>query len=244
MTTLLISEVAEQTGFSTTTLRYYEAIGLLPPPERTAAGYRTYREDAVRRLHLIARAKALGLSLDEVRDLAVLWGGEPCAAVQEHLGHVLVAKAAEGRARLLDLQSFVVALDQAVVALGEPAPTGPCTDACACFKPTDPDATSSGAAAPDDVDACSLDPMDVGRRLEEWRELLSRGEVATSKSSLVARFGVGIRLLEVAELVEAERRCCGFLSFSLATDGSETVLRVTAPAGREEVLEAMAASSG
>lgn len=120
MTTLLISEVAERTGFSATTLRYYEAIGLLPPAERTVAGYRTYGEDAVRRLHLIGRAKGLGLSLDEVRDLAERWDGEPCAAVQEHLGRVVAAKAAEGRVHLQDLHTFVVGLDQAAAALGQP----------------------------------------------------------------------------------------------------------------------------
>lgn len=236
MTTLLISEVAERTGFSATTLRYYEAIGLLPPAERTVAGYRTYGEDAVRRLHLIGRAKGLGLTLDEVRDLAELWHGEPCAAVQEHLGRVVAAKAADGRARLQDLHTFVVGLDQAAAALGQPVPTGPCTDACACFETSVVDPAG-------EVDACSLDLADIGPRLEAWRALLARGDVTETNGSLVARFGAGVGLLEVAELVEAERQCCGFLSFTLAFDGSETVLTVKAPDRSEGVLEAMAAGS-
>lgn len=64
-----IKEVAERTGFSAPTLRYYEEIGLLPAPTRTAAGYRTYDEATVERLAFIARAKWLGCSLDEIADL-------------------------------------------------------------------------------------------------------------------------------------------------------------------------------
>lgn len=67
--------------------------------------------------------------------------------------------------------------------------------------------------------------------------------MTATNGSLVARFGAGVGLLEVAELVEAERQCCGFLSFTLAFDGLETVLTVKAPDRSEGVLEAMAAGS-
>lgn len=76
---LHISEVAQRTGFSGPTLRYYEDIGLLPAPDRTPAGYRIYRDRDVARLDFIARAKRLGCSLDEIQGLVEAWDQDRCA---------------------------------------------------------------------------------------------------------------------------------------------------------------------
>jgi MerR family redox-sensitive transcriptional activator SoxR len=65
---LRIAEVAEQTGFTRSTLRYYEQIGLLPPPERVS-GRRAYSEEAVGRLRVIALARSLDFPLDDIREL-------------------------------------------------------------------------------------------------------------------------------------------------------------------------------
>jgi len=62
-------KLATQTGCNIETIRYYEATGLLPAPARTAAGYRIYNEDHLRRLHFIQRARSLGFSSDQVREL-------------------------------------------------------------------------------------------------------------------------------------------------------------------------------
>ncbi|MGE5517141.1 MAG: MerR family transcriptional regulator [Bacteroidota bacterium] len=51
------------------TIRYYEKIGLLPEPERTAAGYRQYGDDHLRRLHFIRKGRDLGFSIDAIREL-------------------------------------------------------------------------------------------------------------------------------------------------------------------------------
>ncbi len=59
-----IAEVAERSGFPAATLRYYERVGLLPEPSRTAAGYRDYDDRTLERLAFIARAKRLGCSLE------------------------------------------------------------------------------------------------------------------------------------------------------------------------------------
>jgi DNA-binding transcriptional MerR regulator len=68
-----IGEVAERTGLSLRTIRYYEEVGLVTPSGRTAGGFRLYAESDVARLLLIRRMKPLGFSLDEMRDvLAVL----------------------------------------------------------------------------------------------------------------------------------------------------------------------------
>jgi DNA-binding transcriptional MerR regulator len=65
---LAIGEVAQRAGMSTSRIRYYEARGLLPKPER-AAGKRRYREEVFRRLTIIDAAQRVGFTLEEIRDL-------------------------------------------------------------------------------------------------------------------------------------------------------------------------------
>jgi MerR family redox-sensitive transcriptional activator SoxR len=65
---LAIGEVAERAGMSTSRIRYYEARGLLPEPER-AAGKRRYTQDVFRRLAIIDAAQRVGFTLEEIRDL-------------------------------------------------------------------------------------------------------------------------------------------------------------------------------
>jgi DNA-binding transcriptional MerR regulator len=64
-----ISELAEKTGLSPRTLRYYEELGLLPGTRRRAGGRRVYGRDELARLRFIQRLKSLGLSLAEIREL-------------------------------------------------------------------------------------------------------------------------------------------------------------------------------
>src|SRR5918998_6227435 len=84
-TTYRIAGVAERSGFTPATLRYYEEIGLVQPTGRTDAGYRLYDDASLQRLRFIARAKQLGCSLDEIADLSAAWDGGRCAQVQERL---------------------------------------------------------------------------------------------------------------------------------------------------------------
>jgi DNA-binding transcriptional MerR regulator len=69
MSELTVSRLADQVGVSPDTVRYYERIGLLPEPDRSASGYRLYRDDAVQRLRLIKHAQRFGLRLEEVGEL-------------------------------------------------------------------------------------------------------------------------------------------------------------------------------
>jgi DNA-binding transcriptional MerR regulator len=64
-----IGALAEATGTKVVTVRYYEQIGLLPVPSRTAGNYRTYSNEHMRRLRFIRRCRVLGFTLDQVRDL-------------------------------------------------------------------------------------------------------------------------------------------------------------------------------
>src|ERR1700743_1702941 len=65
---MAMGEVATRAGMSTSRIRYYEARGLLPEPERTA-GKRRYDEDVFRRLAIIDAAQRVGFTLEEIRDL-------------------------------------------------------------------------------------------------------------------------------------------------------------------------------
>lgn len=67
-----IGEVAERTGLPAKTIRYYEDIGLIRPL-RGANGYRAFRESDAHKLDFLCRARGLGFSIEECRDLLALW---------------------------------------------------------------------------------------------------------------------------------------------------------------------------
>ena len=69
-----IGELARRAGVPIDTVRYYERQGILPMPARQASGYRRYGGDDVARLQFVRRAKSLGFSLVEVRELLALSG--------------------------------------------------------------------------------------------------------------------------------------------------------------------------
>lgn len=71
-TPMTIGAVAKRVGVAIDTIRYYEREGLLPEPLRRASGYRSYDDSAVRQLRFIRRAKDLGFTLEEIRDLLAL----------------------------------------------------------------------------------------------------------------------------------------------------------------------------
>lgn len=82
-----IGAVARAAGVSVHTVRYYERLGLLPPPERTGAGYRLYEQAAGDRLRFIQQAQAVGFSLAEIREIVRIKyaGRSPCACVRRRL---------------------------------------------------------------------------------------------------------------------------------------------------------------
>lgn len=89
-----IGELADRSGASSKTIRYYEEIEVLQPPRRTPGGYRDYDDDAVERLRFVRDAQSVGLSLGEIREIVALRerGETPCAHVTElltrHAAHI------------------------------------------------------------------------------------------------------------------------------------------------------------
>ncbi|HVX80023.1 MAG TPA: Cu(I)-responsive transcriptional regulator [Hypericibacter adhaerens] len=68
-----IGEAAEASGVTAKMIRHYEAIGLIPPAGRRSSNYRDYGADDVHRLAFIRRARDLGFSIGEIRELLRLW---------------------------------------------------------------------------------------------------------------------------------------------------------------------------
>ncbi len=85
---MLIGELAARLGINTKTIRFYESIGLLPDPQRTASGYRSYDDGVdVQRLTFIKSAQRLGLRLDEIKEIIAFRdrGEQPCSYVADVL---------------------------------------------------------------------------------------------------------------------------------------------------------------
>lgn len=101
---IYVGELARMTGLNTNTIRYYESLGLLPPAKRSESGYREYSPDDAERLRFIQRAKVIGLSLDEVKDIIdhAVGGAAPCNRVAGFVEQ----KITEVDQRIKDLQSF------------------------------------------------------------------------------------------------------------------------------------------
>jgi len=101
---LKAGELAERAGVGVQTLHYYERLGLMPKPDRSAANYRLYPLDALRRVQFIKKAQALGFTLEEIKDILGLreQGRAPCRCVadvaRKHLGEL--------DARIAALQEF------------------------------------------------------------------------------------------------------------------------------------------
>ncbi len=70
---LTIGRLAEESGVSPKTIRYYEEVGLLPEPSRGPNGYRLYEQGAVHVLRFVGRAREMGFSMEETQELLTLW---------------------------------------------------------------------------------------------------------------------------------------------------------------------------
>ncbi|MEV4898116.1 heavy metal-responsive transcriptional regulator [Nonomuraea sp. NPDC055795] len=96
-----IGELAGRTGYSPKTIRYYESVGLLPPPPRTPSGYREFPPETAERLAFIRNAQAAGLTLAAIRAILGIRdsGQAPC----QHVTALLDAHVEQVRQRIAEL---------------------------------------------------------------------------------------------------------------------------------------------
>jgi len=122
---LKIGELSKTVRLPTMTIRYYETLGLVPPPRRTSSNYRLYGPGDVERLRFIRKAKHLGLSLDEIRGILRLYDkNEPTCL---HVRALLDQKLVHIDALLAELQQFrreLVKLKGAAGSLADCRPSG------------------------------------------------------------------------------------------------------------------------
>lgn len=112
MSLLRISELAERSAVPTSTLRYYERIGLVAPSGRAQNGYRVYDEATVERLAFIGRAKRLGMSLDDVATLVEAWFAGECEPLQDRLRGFVAGRISELRHQIADDSAFEQELER------------------------------------------------------------------------------------------------------------------------------------
>ena len=109
---LTIGQLAQATGVAARTIRYYEQVGVLPSPRRTAAGYRQYDRLGLHRLRFIARARSLGLPLRDLKTLSLILDGSPRPAVRPRLLAAVRAQLAAVRRQTVELQARQRQLEQ------------------------------------------------------------------------------------------------------------------------------------
>ena len=120
-TGLLRAQLAKRTGCNLETIRYYEKVELLPPPPRSANGYRIYPPELVQRLEFILRARDLGFTMEEIRSLLTLTdtGMQTCTEVRSKTERHL----ADVRQRIADLMRIEIELNRlAGLCSGESTP--------------------------------------------------------------------------------------------------------------------------
>ena len=145
-----ISELAESAGVPTSTVRYYERIGMLPSPARTPSGYRDFDDRAAARLLFITRARRMGLSCEQIGTLLSAWSGSNCSAAHDRVVRMVRDKRTEIARRISELEQLDAELAEIGVDLASSTPPPACRADLTCCVPE-----STGVAAV---------PLELGRR--------------------------------------------------------------------------------
>ena len=128
MDVLSIGKLSQQSGVNIETIRYYEKIGVMPAPGRSAGGFRIYGPDHLKRLSFVRRGRQLGFSLDEIRNLLRLVDGHGHTCAEVHA--LMLSHLAEIRRKIRDLRRLQRAMaEMAARCSGESVPECPIVDA-------------------------------------------------------------------------------------------------------------------
>ncbi|MGH8873197.1 MAG: MerR family transcriptional regulator [Acidimicrobiia bacterium] len=239
-----ISEAARATGFTESALRFYEQEGVVVP-DRTDTGYREYRDDDLESLRFVARAKRLGLRLEEITELLGLLRDDECRPVQTRMRHLITERIADARRQVGDLVSFTAQLQETASRLGLHTPDGACDDGCGCRAEPATSDTNAWEAVPlvgsaSTAVACSLEPDLIGGRIEDWRTTVAQAERRDPLSDGIRlRFPRSVDVTALSTLAAEEQTCCGFFTFNIGIHADTVTLDITGPADAQPVITAM-----
>jgi MerR family mercuric resistance operon transcriptional regulator len=119
-----ISQLAHAAEVPTTTVRYYERIGLVQPEDRSVGNYRLYSDESLRKLKFIRTAQAIGFTLDDVK--ALLSTPDSSAASCRQVQSLIEERLAEVAQRLKDLRHVQQVLKSALAKCRETERAGCC----------------------------------------------------------------------------------------------------------------------
>ena len=105
-----IGEMSRLTGVNIETIRYYERIGIIPEPDRTAGGTRQYDHDHLKRLFFIRRSRELGFSIQEIRALLAMVDSHEYSCADVH--QLTMAHLSEVQSKIADLKKLEKVLKQ------------------------------------------------------------------------------------------------------------------------------------
>ncbi|HEY6628056.1 MAG TPA: MerR family transcriptional regulator [Acidimicrobiia bacterium] len=232
-----ISEAANRTGFSESALRFYEQQGVVVP-ERTSSGYRSYNAEDIESLQFLARAKRLGLTLDEISELLLLLDDDECRPVQDRMRALVTERIDETQAKIGDLIAFTGQLQRAAARLGPHTPDGGCDDDCGC-KSDSPAVTTRTLiplGASQDI-SCSIEPGQAVERIEDWKALLAQAVGRQPiPSGIRISFTRDVDIAGLSQLAASEQTCCQFFNFTIGIASDTVSLDVTGPGDAQPVI--------
>jgi MerR family transcriptional regulator, copper efflux regulator len=227
-----VAELAARAGVAASTVRFYERAGLLSPARRAQNRYRVFDESALEELAFIQRAKAIGMSLEDIAGLVAVWPSGSCQSLQAQMRVHLAGQISAIGEQRAGLDAFERQLQTVLGRLSARDP-GPerCGRGCGCE--TDLELDPNGAAPGLQPWGCSLDADALAARIGRWQE------VAAAAAS-VEHAGGSVRLVlpadpdtvaSVAGLCLAETACCPQARFLLEVTAGQVALTIEAPPG-------------
>ena len=130
---LTVGQLAHATGVPAKTIRYYEQVGVLPIPSRSAAGYRQYTQPDVHRLLFIRRARALGLSLLSIKALTAGLDDGQCLTMRPRLQAVVAEHLRTMQQQITEFQLLEQQLMQVLQRL-QTIPPSDHAEGCRCLE--------------------------------------------------------------------------------------------------------------
>jgi DNA-binding transcriptional MerR regulator len=218
------------------TVRFYERAGLLSPARRAVNGCRIFDESALEELAFIRRAKAVGMSLEDIAALVAVWPSGSCQSLQAQMRVHLAGQISQIREQRAGLDAFERQLRTVLARLSARDP-GPerCGRGCGCE--TDLELVSDGAAPGAEPWGCSLDPDALAARTGQWQQVAAAAaSVEHGDGSAQLTLPADPDLIAiVAGLCAAETACCPQARFLLEVTANHVILTIEAPPG-DEVL--------